>query len=190
MPGPVTNGLCLSARLEFRHGLIRYEVENVGDGPVVTVPDHMGADLEARREGEAAWTRLAGRPDAIRWLSGMGPTRKDLARLEPGASMPRDGLGDTIDQRRFAPAGTPRPGLEVPRSVETFTLDLLDFVWPDVLGDLDHGAVEVRVVQVHADWSDFLEDRTWIGRLPSATFRLALEEVPPAVRAEMDRGGD
>lgn len=184
----MTGGLCLSARLDVRHGLIRYEVANVSEHAVAYAQGHLGAVLEVRRAGAAAWIPLALRPDAIRIYSGMGPIASDLRVLDPGADMPRDAYRGYVDQRRFTPnEGTPRPGLDVPRAEEPFVVDLLDHVWPAALGDLGRGAIELRVVQIHPDWSELLTEPPWSGRVMSAVLRLELAQVPPVVRAQMDR---
>ena len=185
----MTAGLRLSARLDAQRGLVRYEVENVGERPFRYLQGRLGHGLEVRRVGEEPWTELAARPDAIRFLSGMGPVPADLRTLEPGAALPRDAFHAFVDQRRFAPDGTPRAGLDLPPASEAFTLDLLDHVWPASLGDLGDGALELRVVLVLPDWADLRVERTWSGRVPSATLRLELATVPPLVRAELDRGG-
>ena len=186
--GPTTQGLCLSARLDPQHGLIRYVVENVGEPPFLYAHGHLGAVLEARRAGDPEWIQLSLRPDAFRILSGMGPIPENLRAVEPGAAMPYDAYLCHVDQRRFTPdEGTPRPGLEVPLADEPFVIDPLDHLWPDSLGDLDRGVLELRVVQVHPDWSELLPEPPWSGRVPSAVLRLRLAHVPAVVRAQMER---
>ena len=188
-PGPVIQGLSISARLDAQRGLIRYEVENAGEQPFRYARGHLDHVLEVRREDSDSSIHLAPRPEAIRFLSGTGPTAKDVRELQPGETLPRDAFLVYSDQRRFTPEGQARPGLEVPPAGEAFTLDLLDFVWPAALGDLDDGVLLLRVVQVYPDWSELLTEPVWSGRLPSAELELDLGEIPAVVRDELDRGG-
>lgn len=189
VPGAVVEGLRLSARLDVSRGLIRYRVENVGGAPFLYTHRHLGDVLQTRREDESAWVELVRRPEGIRFVSGLGPTSADLRTLVSGGFLPRDAFYGFVDQRRFTPnEGNPRPGLDVPPVAEEFTLDLLDFVWPE---ELEGQVLELRIVQVHPDWSEMPGLRHVTGvRIPSAILRLDLAALPTAVRVELDRGPD
>ena len=88
------------------------------------------------------------------------------------------------------PTGGP-VGEDVPPAEEEFVLDLLDYVWPEALGALDEGELELRVVQVHGDWEELpgLEGITGC-RVPSAWLLLDLGDLPSVVRASLDRDAE
>ena len=188
--GPVTNGLSIHARLDTKHGLIPFDIVNESDETLEYVDTwigyHEGVALDARRVGSSEWTRLRRRTHDHRIYHGMGPTPKDQRRLAPGARMPRTTLAWMVDQRRFA-GEVARPGLEVPVARTSFVVDLLDFVWPDTLGDLEEGDLELRVVQGFPDWSELLtvDEGKWV--LPSAVLTLDLGSMPDAVRTMLER---
>lgn len=183
--GPVTEGLRLDARFDVRRGLVRYRVSNGGEQPFGYTHRHFGDVLEVRREGDTTWHALPRRPEVHRIVSGMGPMPRDVRMLAPGGFLPRDAYCCAVDQRRFTPnEGNARPGLAIPQADEEFTLDLLDFVWPK---DLDGQVLELRIVQVHPDWSELPRIvGTTAVRIPSAVFGLEPTDLPPAIRAELD----
>ena len=187
VPGPVTRGLRLTARLEPTHGLIRYDIENVSDAAIPYVDLYVGyfegVGLEARRAGSSTWTTLFRREAAHRFRTGMGPSRRNEAEVGPGENMPCPPGRASVDQRRFGPDG-PRPGLAVPRAPEAFLLDLRDFTWPTAWGALGPLAVELRVTQYFVDWKEFDVERGWTGPLSSAVLRLDFADVPERVRPE------
>lgn len=184
VPGPVTRGLRLTARLEPMHGLIRYDIENVSDASIPYVDLYVGyfegVGLEARPVGASTWTALPRREEAQRVRTGMGPSRRNETQVGPGEKMHCPSWTISVDQRRFGSDG-PRPGLEVPPAPEAFVLDLRDFTWPAVWGDLRRFSLELRVTQYFVDWMDFDVDRGWTGPLSSAVLRLDLADVPDPV---------